>query len=36
MKYVTIYHVTLDHMGHEKSMTMQHLNILKVRPKVPT
>ncbi len=29
MKYVIIYHVTLDHMGHEKSMTMQHLNILK-------
>jgi hypothetical protein len=29
MKYVIIffYHVTLDHMGHEKSMTMQHLNI---------
>jgi len=29
MKYVIIYHVTLDRMGHEKSMTMQHLNILK-------
>jgi hypothetical protein len=35
-KYVIIYHVTLDHMGHEKSMTMQHLYILKVRLKVPT